>query len=101
MEINCLTVDIRLGLFATASSGAIFTWDYESFKLLGAASNRFKEIEALEFLFPYNVLLSMDSSCQLVFWQLSTIRAFKYLQMSHRIFVQPSESVLMNKMFAL
>jgi WD40 repeat protein len=38
-EINCVAVEIRLGLFATASSGTIFIWDYESFKLMGACSN--------------------------------------------------------------
>lgn len=47
MEITCLAVEIKLSMFATASAGAIFVWDYETFKMVGACSNNFEDLHKI------------------------------------------------------
>eukprot|EP00347_Sterkiella_histriomuscorum_P004350 403360783 len=68
-EISAIQVSIRLSMIATASSGAICIWDYETLRLIGAMTNKFTEILVLEFLDPFPLLCSLDAGGQIIIWE--------------------------------
>lgn len=49
-------------MIATASMGTICLWDYETMRLIGSMTNKFNDILVLEFLDPFQLLCSLDSS---------------------------------------
>mmetsp|Transcript_6882 Transcript_6882/g.5116 ORF Transcript_6882/g.5116 Transcript_6882/m.5116 type:complete len:138 (-) Transcript_6882:1691-2104(-) len=84
MEITCLSVCLKLNLFATSSGGAIFLWDYESFRMTGACSNDFQDVHALQFLYPYQAIASLDNS-SIVLWHWENFSAFRFIQPFYKI----------------
>mmetsp|Transcript_699 Transcript_699/g.760 ORF Transcript_699/g.760 Transcript_699/m.760 type:complete len:108 (-) Transcript_699:1762-2085(-) len=103
MEISCLTVDIKLNLFATSSCGAIFIWDYESFRMTGACSNDFEDIHSLSFIYPYQAIVSLDTSNSIIFWHWENFSAFKFIQPFYKIeMVKPKgRQLICNQMIHL
>ena len=61
-EISAIQLSTRCSMIATASHGVIFLWDYETLKLVGGMTNNFTEVTILEFLDPYPVLCSLETS---------------------------------------
>ncbi|CDW80516.1 rna recognition motif [Stylonychia lemnae] len=101
-EITQIYVDYANKFVLTAAWDSSI-WDYETFKMIGACSNDFEDIHKIQFLYPYNCLISLDTSSQVIFWTWANTNAFKFLTPAVKInLISPRGRALnCNQMFAL
>ena len=56
-------------MLATCCQSVIFVWDYESLKLISSMFNEKVDILTIEFLDPYQSLISLDNKGVITIWE--------------------------------
>ena len=73
-----MSYSLHSSLIATASGNEIFIWEYEHLKLIGACTNKGHDVTYLKFIEPYPLLISLDNSYQVTFWNVEKSHSFVF-----------------------